>query len=447
MKNYKFILAFALCIGSLGSLTAATFSGRVVDEKGAPIAYATVYPEIAPEWGTATNNDGFFSFEANLMPDMKIIISFIGYEKTTIRANECQVLSPSDDPSSFQLSPFTFVLKEQPIALQETVVAAKPSKQKNKRKQMAALLHAVYVKLEEEFPDNNAQYQVVSDVRMDGATDRALEAKNSENSTWGMEQMIANIVVLPEQAMEGRDSVQFQGRYCKRFFDAEKRAQADSILAGDAIERLEKKQKEKFMRKAANAVDSGVVVHRALFAMGNMRYDFEQTMTDTRHWTVSNESEGETVLTHTQKVSKYLGLFQMTFQRHYIVDSETFAVRRFSEHAEVKVTIPFGIKLNAEQLQMLNLVNMSEQNIEKFRLKKLRGSVDLNTIYQRQDGHVYLLEKNMISNIRILGSKKAEIPLVVKATQRVTSLQTQGVTPLSPSQITRRLKREIVEIY
>ncbi len=447
MKNYKFILVFVLCIGSLGTLAAATFSGRVVDEKGAPIAYATVYPEIAPEWGTATNNDGFFSFEANLMPDMKIIISFIGYEKTTIRANECLVLPPSDDPSSFQLSPFTFVLKEQPIALQETVVAAKPSKQKNKRKQMAALLHAVYVKLEEEFPDNNAQYSVVSDVRMDCATDRALEAKNSENSTWGMEQMIANIVVLPEQAMEGRDSVQFQGRYCKRFFDAEKRAQADSILAGDAIERLEKKQKEKFMRKAANAVDSGVVVHRALFAMGNMRYDFEQTMTDTRHWTVSNESEGETVLTHTQKVSKYLGLFQMTFQRHYIVDSETFAVRRFSEHAEVKVTIPFGIRLNAEQLQMLNLVNMSEQNIEKFRLKKLRGSVDLNTIYQRQDGHVYLLEKNMISNIRILGSKKAEIPLVVKATQRVTSLQTQGVTPLSPSQITRRLKREIVEIY
>ena len=447
MKNYKFILAFVLCIGSLGTLAAATFSGRVVDEKGAPIAYATVYPEIAPEWGTATNNDGFFSFEANLMPDMKIIISFIGYEKTTIRANECQVLSPSDDPSSFQLSPFTFVLKEQPIALQETVIAAKPSRQKNKRKQMAALLHAVYVKLEEEFPDNNAQYSVVSDVRMDCSTDRALEAKNAENSTWGMEQMIANIVVLPEQAMEGRDSVQFQGRYCKRFFDAEKRAQADSILAGDAIERLEKKQKEKFMRKAANAVDSGVVVHRALFAMGNMRYDFEQTMTDTRHWTVSNESEGETVLTHTQKVSKYLGLFQMTFQRHYIVDSETFAVRRFSEHAEVKVTIPFGIKLNAEQLQMLNLVNMSEQNIEKFRLKKLRGSVDLNTIYQRQDGHVYLLEKNMISNIRILGSKKAEIPLVVKATQRVTSLQTQGVPPLSPSQITRRLKREIVKIY
>jgi hypothetical protein len=259
--------------------------------------------------------------------------------------------------------------------------------------------------------------------------------------------MIANIVVLPEQAKEGRDSVQFQGRYCKRFFDAQKRAQADSILAGETIERLEKGQKEKFIRKAANAVDSGVVVHKALFALGNMRYDFEQSMGDTKHWKVSNESEGETVLTHTHKISKYLGLFKMTFQRHYIVDSKTYAVRRFSEHAEVKVTIPFGIKLDKDQLQMLNLVNMNEQSIEKFRLKKLRAKVDLNTIYQRQDGHVYLQEKNMIMDAHILGSKKVEIPILIKATQRVTGLQTMDVKPLKKNQITRRLKREIVEIY
>ena len=306
---------------------------------------------------------------------------------------------------------------------------------------MAALLHAVYVKLEEEFPHDLAQYQVVSDVRM-----------TNENNVWGMEQMIADIVTIPEAGEEGRDSVQFRGRFCKRFFDAQKRAEADSILAGEAIERMEKDQKEKFIRRAANAVDSGVVVHRALFSMGNMRYDFEEAMGDTKHWSVSNESEGETVLTHTQKVSRYLGCFKMTFQRHYIVDSKTYAVRRFSEHAEVKVTIPFGIKLNADQLQMLNLINMDEKRIEKFRLKKFRGNVDLNTIYQRAlDGEgkerVYTQEKNMIVDAHILGSKKAEIPLHIKATQRVTGLQTLDVKPLDASQITRRIKREIVEIY
>ena len=423
MKTLVFIIAFV-----------STFIGRVVDQNGEPVPYATVYPEIAPEWGTATNNDGFFRFEANLTKDSRIIVSCIGYEKKTVLAESLYSVGPEDGL-------YSVVLKEQPIALEETVIAAKKSKQRNKRKQMAALLHAVYVKLEEQFPDNNAQYRVVSDARM-----------LSDGSTWGMEQMIANIVVLPEQAREGRDSVQFQGRFCKRFFDARKRAQADSILASDALERMEQKSAPKgapanMLRKAANAVDSGVVVHRALFAIGNMRYDFEQAMSDTKHWTVSNESEGETVLTHTQSVSKYLGCFKMTFQRHYIVDSRTYEVRRFSEHAEVKVFIPFGIKLNADQLQMLNLVNMSESSIEKFRLKRLRGTVDLNTIYQRKDGHVYILEKNMICDAHILGSKKAEIPLVIKATQRVTDLQTENIQPLSPSQITRRVKRKIVEIY
>lgn len=419
MKTILFILAFV-----------ATYMGRVVDNKGVPVAYATVYPEIAPEWGTATNNDGVFSFEANLTKDSRIIISYIGYEKRTIQAKDCL----AENDSNFQTPVFT--LMEQPIALQETVVAAKAGKQKNKRKQMAALLHSVYVKLEEEFPDEAALYKVVSDVRM-----------NSDSSTWGMEQMIANIVVLPEAGKEGRDSVQFQGRYCKRFFDAEKRAMADSILAGETIERLEKKSKEKNGRKAIAAVDSGVVVHRALFSMGNMRYDFEQAMTDTKHWTVSNESEGETVLTHSQKINRYLGCFQMVYLRHYIVDSETYSVRRFSEHAEVKVTIPFGVKLNADQLQMLNLINMGEKQIEKFRLKKMNGQIDYNTIYQRRDGLVYILEKNMHVHARILGSKKAEVPIMVKATQRVTELQTEGVQPLRADEITRRVKREIVELY
>jgi hypothetical protein len=426
-KSLFHIILSVLCAVHALPLSAGTYAGRVLDQNGVPVPYATVYPEIAPEWGTATNNDGYFSFEANLMPDMHIIISYIGYEQKVVKSEELR--EKSDGLNSV-------VLTEQPIALQETVVAAKASKQKNKRKQMSALLYAVYRKLEEEFPDQNARYEVVSDVRM-----------QSDNATWGMEQMIANIVVLPEQGYEGRDSVQFQGRYCKRFFDARKRAEADSILATDMIERMEKGQKEKMARRALNAVDSGVVVHQALFGMGNMRYDFEQAMTDTKHWTVSNESEGETVLTHTQTVSKYLGCFKMTFQRHYIVDSQNYAVRRFSEHAEVKVTIPFGYKLNADQLQLLNLFNMDEKRIEKFRLKKMNSAVDLNTIYQRVDGQVYLLEKNMIVDGHILGSKKAEIPLHIKATQRVTGLQTTDIKPLTKSQITRRVRREIVEIY
>ena len=436
----KFKILFIVLLCAL-EFNAAVYTGQVVDEKGQPISYATVYPEVAPELGTATNNDGIFRFEANLPASSPVVVSFIGFEKVEVSGDRLRVKGDT----ALQV----IVLKEQPIALQETVVAAKSSKQRNKRKQMATLLHAVYVQLEKEFPDEPAQYQVVSDVRMTSG-----EAQTGHAAVWGMEQMIANIVVLPEAGIDGRDSVQFQGRYCKRFFDARKRAQADSILAGETLERLEKAQKDvpkgtsqNYMRRAVNAVDSGVVVHEALFAIGNMRYDFQETMNDIKHWSVSNESEGETVLTHTQTVSKYLGCFKMTFQRHYIIDSRTYSVRRFSEHAEVKVVIPFGIKLNSDQLQMLNLVNMNEEQINKFRLKRLRSAVDLNTIYQRRNGLVYTQEKNMILNAFIVGSKKAEIPLNIQATQRVTDLQTEGVKALKKHQLTRRVRREIVEIY
>lgn len=406
------------------SLSATLYRGQVVDADGKGVGYATVYPEQQPELGTATNDAGFFRFEANLTVGSPVIISFIGYEKLTVGSEQL-----TGDSA-------VLVLREQPIALEETVVAAKASKQRNKRKQLASLLHAVYVKLCEEFDTPNARYRVVSDVAM-----------QSEGSTWGMEQMIANVVVLPEARKDGNDSVQWQGQYCKRFFPAEKRAQADTILAGQSLERLEKKSKEKYMRKAVNAVDSGVVVHRTLFSMGNMRHNFEQAMNDLRHWKVSNESEGETVLTHTETISKYLGFFKITFKRHYIVDSRTYAVRRFSEHADVVIMIPFGIKLNADQLQLLNLINMGEKQIEKFRLKKMRAAIDYNTIYQRRDGRLYIREKNLIADAHIIGSKKAEIPVVVKATQRVTDLQTSGVKPLTNKQITRRLERQIVEIY
>ena len=175
MRLYNTLL-FLLC--SILGTFATTYEGRVVDTNGNAIAYATVYPEVQPELGTATNNDGHFSFNAILTDESSVIISFIGYEKKSVKA---RLLTNSD-------SIVTIILEEQPIALEETVIAAKASKQRNKRKQMAALLHSVYKQIEADFPDEVSQYKVVSDVRMQSA-----------GETWGMEQMIANIVVLPEE--------------------------------------------------------------------------------------------------------------------------------------------------------------------------------------------------------------------------------------------------------
>lgn len=412
-RLYTFILLLFFVVSC--TLSAANYSGKVIDEAGNPVPFATVYLEQHPEIGTATGNQGQFTISCSESQQEQVIVSFIGYEVRRIRLAELQ-----EDLQA------VIVLHEQPIALQETVVAAKASKQKNKRKAMAQLLYKVYNRMQYDFSDEPTRYKIVSDVRM-----------NTSGTPWGMEQMIANVVNIPAIGKDGRDSVQFAGEHCKRFFQTYLRERADSILAADWL--------QKDMRKAANEVDSGVVVHKALWAMGNIRYDFEQTMNDLRHWSVSNESEKETVLTHVES-KNYIGIFKYEYRRHYIVDSETYRVRRFSEELTMALNVPFGYKFKRDDLELLNMLNMNKQQIEKFRLRKADAKITLNTIYQIQSGHIYPSEKNLHSVANLIGTKDMLIPIDVRATQHVTSL-TPNAKPLSKGEQTRRLKRVIVEIY
>ena len=148
----KRLISYILCILCIGVANATHYVGRIVDERGQGIGYATVYPEQDPVVGAATNDNGYFVIDTNLPAESPLIISFIGYEKQTLPLG------------TFAVDTATIVLREQPIALEETVVAAKASKQRNKRKQMAALLHSVYVQMERDFADEPVRYHLVSDV-------------------------------------------------------------------------------------------------------------------------------------------------------------------------------------------------------------------------------------------------------------------------------------------
>ena len=434
------ILVALLC--ALG-ISATEYIGRVVDDKGLPVAYATVYMADDPIIGTATANNGLFRLTTDLPEESELVISFIGYEK--------RLLTLAD----LTTDTLTITLKEQPIHLEEVVIAAAPAKQKNKRKRMQDLLAAVYQKMLRDFPETVTGYRIVSDVRMD-----------AEDEPWGMEQMIARVVVLPRQggypkdyrtgkhSVVPADKVQFSGEHCKRFFDASIRALADTILAGNDLEAIHPD-----MRKAANAIDSGVVVHKTLWSMGNIVFDFGNTMKEIGRWSVGAENEGETVLTYTEK-QNILGMFIYRMTRHYILRSDDLQVLRFAEQAHVELNIPFGYKVKPHEMQMLNLLNMGEKQIEQYRIRKVHADISLNTIYQERNGHLYPLEKNLRSDATIVGKRRDRkptgkgmtssadtIPFTLHATQRVTTLQTQNVQPMNEKQIRHRVPRTIVPIY
>lgn len=65
-----------------------------------------------------------------------------------------------------------------------------------------------------------------------------------------------------------------------------------------------------------------------------------------------------------------------------------------------------------------------------------------------QDGHLYPLERNLRTDATLQSTRrqKQTIPIRVRATQRVTSVQTSGVQPLS-TKPSRRVPREIVPVY
>lgn len=414
MRHFLSILC--LCVNLLLFLPcrAAEYRGRVVDVSGEPIAFATVYLEENPIVGTATGLDGMFALDTDAGRTSKVIVSFVGYAKVRVAL------------AYFEKENAEIRLREQPIALEEMVISGKASRQKNKHKQMASLLYQVYNRMEKDFPMSTYSVGMVSEVKMD-----------SEDVPCGMEQMMATVVQAPRLAVDERDSVQFQATYAKRFFPGFLRTRADSVLAGNKLDGR--------TRRLAVEMDSGVVVHKSLWKMGHVRYDFSKQMRDVKHWTVSRENEHETVLTY-REAKNYVGIVKYEFLSHYIVDSETYEVRRFSQEGTMTFNIPFGYKLKPSELEVLNMINMDEKAITKFRLRRATASVQLNTLFQRVDGHLYPLERNMRTSATLTSTKGDTMPVKIRATQRVTQVKTKGVQLLrhTPS---RRVRRENVLVY
>ena len=89
MTKYLTYLLLALCFAT--EALATEYIGRVVDEKGAPVGYATVYMADDPVIGTATANNGLFHLQTDLPIFSELIVSFIGYEKQTLLLSELLV--------------------------------------------------------------------------------------------------------------------------------------------------------------------------------------------------------------------------------------------------------------------------------------------------------------------------------------------------------------------
>jgi len=412
MKNILFILLLCTL-----STSAATYSGRVVDDKGEPLMYATVYLQDSPEIGTATNTDGVFTLD-HPSPitnhQSPIIISCMGYETLQFPL------------SHFAQDTATIQLHEQPIWIAPTIVEAEKTRQ-SKRKKMATLLRTVYQRLQEESPKVPVQYQVVSDLRME-----------AQASAWGMEQMIANVVQIPSQDITQMDSVQFVGTYCKRYCNPLVRRHVDSLM---------RQETDKMRKRYATAIDSGTIVHRKMWEMSQMDKSVLLDLSDELgRWQFTQPDAQHLVLTYSRKRAHLLGIVKTTETHHLLVDNSA-SLQTYANDLYVKLFLPFSIRIKDADLSWVNLLNMDDEALQKFRLKKGMMHVQFETKYVLKDGLRLPTEKTMHVDAQLEDNKGHVLPCEFRAKQQVMSTQTQGVRPLHHYRKSQTVSRQLVPIY
>lgn len=416
----KYILhSIVMILMTVSSYGANEYRGQVVDDHHRPILYATVYMQDNPVDGTATNPQGEFTITTELDSQSIVVISFIGYEKITMPLRDLT-------PLNCNCISHQITLHEQPIALEETVIKAKKTKM-SKRKKLAIILHEVYSRTHDLSSTYPTQYQVVSDVRMDAG-----------NSPWGMEQMIAKVVESPVTINgQEHDSIQFTGQYCKRFCDASVRTKIDSVIIHESDVK---------MRKMANQIDSGTVVHRALWRMRLDQDHLLDVSDELSRWKMSMEGDHQLVLTYTRKYN-YLGILKATIIENLIVDDTDFTLQAYTADMQASLFLPFSIKLKGTQLEWLNLLNMTNESIEKFRLKRGNIHVQLSTIYEVKLDRLVAKEKNLQANGQIEDRSGRILPIHCKASQNVTDIKTENIHLDAHYNKRHHVRREIVEIY
>jgi hypothetical protein len=394
----RWICSIVLVVFALFALANTTLTGRVTDPDGLPVSFASVYVENNPLNGTVTDADGVFVLP-DVQPKENIVVSFIGFKTIEVKLKKV----PTDT--------LRLQMQEQPILLSETEVS-KERKHISKRRQKKNLLKDVYAQLMHDFPANNHFYKVISDY-----------AIYNDDQIAAFEELSGNIVEIPLKDKHKVDSIQLLPNWVKRYRHPETRNRLDGI--------------ENRLRKDKNAqriqlVDSSIFVHRVLWG-GDIKSMFSQLKDKVSKWE-SYEQDSALVLSFSDNYN-FLGILKIKLVLNLVLDPYSYCIQKQSQDLQVEAHIPFGYKLNADQLAILNTVVLTSESIEKFRLKHVFADVKRNILYQTTDNKVYVDEKNIITKVKMVDNKDHTLYFHQTGHVHVLSASTSEVVPYTKEQL------------
>lgn len=362
-KNLFLVLIAVLCVIQTW---AATFSGKVTNEKGSALSYVSVYLKGQPEVGTITDENGIYSLEVNFAHSDELIFSLIGYQQQQIKV-----------ASGTQNRTIDVKLKEQPIMLHGVTIAPPLEKSKKwKKKEKQALLERIYAQMKIDFPNKPITYRVVSDM-----------TTRNEYDILHFEEIVASIKELPNYHKNGIDSVAMKVESVKNFVEPK----FENSLSKVDLNAFSKKEKKMIKGVPSTETEDLTSVHKMLWTL-----DVERLLTrcyqETSRWEIVEK--GNRYLLTYKRSRNAVGVVKLTQTLVLEVRRDNCRLLNLSEKLKIDVNIPFGYKFSEGDLQILNSLTLGRTSFEKYKLKRMSATTTRNAIFARESTRNVVKEKS-----------------------------------------------------
>lgn len=386
-----FLLVFLRCMA-----IADVVRGHVIDESGVPVPYATVFQKSNPAGGVATDDDGMFEINVTRGRDEILIISFISYKTVEL---EIDKIKPD--------VAIRVTLKEQPILLDEASVNAMVSK-KEMKKITKNVLSRFYERLKIDFPKQTNKYEVVS----------VYSGKNADRQLM-RHRIVGTITEYPKRRKNYQDSIRLDISDVQQYV-ADEVVKGYVLLNDMADKRMNtKKAKKKGIGYNKTPLDEqSRKMHRFLWGGESCfivdRIDIEKP----RRWQYTM-LDGQAVLIYSESWN-YL-VAKATMKVYFYINPATCSLLKMTQCFDGELHIPFGYKLDGDELDFVNALQLPDETIEKYRVRHVYTSVKRNVIFNGIDAEKrHAVEKNADVSVKMLSSKKEELRYSAKSKIVVT---------------------------
>lgn len=359
------------------------------------VPYASVYLKNNPSGGTLTSADGTFSMtvERALLPD-SLVVSFVGYHSFIM-----PVSSVAQDTISVDA-----MLMENVIELPGVQVVSKGRK-KNRKVEMTTLLAEIRSQLDKDFENIEALYRIQTNTSM-SSSDKILAYQESLTDVY-------------EKSRRDKDMV--RRIETKVYFD--KLAQ----------QRMQKTDSLKNIDPTTNI--KGLTVSE-----GMIRDFLEESP---KKWEYVGQEGSDHVLSYYDRLG-FLGMFSFGVKCVLYVDKVSYSVTKCDAIMGIYMNIPFGKKLPPNFMPYLNILNISDKEIDKFRLRRAEGEFRMTTRFVKRGESIYRGDSYSYGKM-LIKSPKQSLVISMRSDMKILDTKTSGITPVTHEQTLEKPKLIIID--